>query len=203
MAPTGVWQVVRHSCRRYPEGWRATATTHPTRTSTYTPYALKPTYAQVLVSPPPALTNPTSPKTSTISPTSTRPSSPTTPKTGTLYVSPYNPTYLRFPPSPSFSEWRGRCIKCCKKGHTKAMCRNPMKCGRCWSVGHMGSQCKAEVVPPTTTGPHKATPVSELSKGEPPFDDMLTGPLPVEEPLMPEGRPFKLTCYMARDERHF
>ncbi|KAF3328770.1 hypothetical protein FCM35_KLT05848 [Carex littledalei] len=204
MTPTGVWQVMRHNCCRFPESWRTTAATQATRTTTYTPYAHKPTYAQVLANPSPTPTlSPTSAKTSTVSPNSTRPSSPATPRTGHLYVSPHSPTYLRFPPSPSFPEWRGRCFKCCKRGHTKAMCRNPMKCGRCWSNGHMGSQCKAEIVPPAATESPKVTPASEPLKGEPSFDDLLTGPLPMEEPMMPEGRPFKLTCYMARDASHF
>lgn len=61
------------------------------------------------------------------------PSPPASPRAGqaTYYISPHSPTQLRFPLSAQFTEWRGRCFRCCRSGYNTATCRNPMCCGKC------------------------------------------------------------------------
>lgn len=53
------------------------------------------------------------------------------PQTKNQYISHHTKPGLRFPPSPTYPEWRGKCFRCCKSGHTVANCRNLTKCGRC------------------------------------------------------------------------
>lgn len=143
-AKEGEWQVV---CRKrpYPTHWRPVVSVAAltTRTKPYIPFQTQPTYAQVVAS---TKTTPTtSPDTSpTSSPTAPNP----TTRQPTYYVSPHNPTSLRFPPSHRFTEWRGRCFKCCREGHNAARCHNPKKCGRCWQDGHTGNRCKSTALNP-------------------------------------------------------
>lgn len=143
MAIDGEWQMVSRR-RNYPDNWRYSKPQQPTVTP-YLPYT---SYAEVVrrnCNPSSAMSSDSSPKTT---PPTSRPATPTTPPATLYYVSPHSPSRLRFPPSSTFSEWKGRCFRCCRTGHTRAKCRNPRRCGRCWSYGHIGSQCKQPLVPP-------------------------------------------------------
>lgn len=101
----GTWQVINR--QRHNQ-------TQPI-TNIYKPYHTQPTYVVVLNSllkpsnlqakpnkPNPQTTNLTLLTKSTIS-------------TG-LYISPHSLAKLRFPPSPRFVEWKGRCFRCCLTG---------------------------------------------------------------------------------------
>lgn len=199
MVGDGEWIEVRRR-RRYPDNWRASS---PAKTITpvYTPF--QPTYAQVLCrnSRPssPAMTSQTSDKTSNHS---SRPNSPTNSTKTTYYVSPHSPSRLRFPPSPSFAEWKGRCFKCTRTGHKAANCRNPKKCGRCWSNGHIGSHCTQNIVPPPIPTQNRPQPTPR-STGEPGFDELLTGSYPYRSPEMPSDRPICLHTFFERDDKHY
>ncbi|XP_078158692.1 uncharacterized protein LOC144554246 isoform X3 [Carex rostrata] len=117
MAEQGVWQVVSSLCRRFPDNWRP-ATTVPQQPQ-------RTSNAQAV--------------------TRTTPSPPRSQSKAMFYVSPHSP-FLRFPPSPSYEEWRGRCFKCCRTGHNAASCQNPIKCGKCWLDGHVGTRCTENVL---------------------------------------------------------
>lgn len=130
MADQGEWQLVSRR-RRYPENWREKADQPPkTAAWPFVPYAK--TYAQT-VSIPSSIPNPKQPRlnhqptpnsitTLTVTPTTALPSSPNHRPPSKTYVSPHSPTALRFPPSPFFIEWRGRCFRCCRTGHAAASC---------------------------------------------------------------------------------
>ncbi|KAF3331481.1 Major cell-surface adhesin PAc [Carex littledalei] len=128
---------------------------------------------------------------------STRPRSPPT-KPHTFYVSPHSPTHLRFPPSPHFEEWFGRCFKCCKRGHAAAVCRNPRKCGKCWRDGHIGNTCNAQGLNPAAT-PFKPT---VPRQHEPQFDELLAGTFPTNATI-PENRPNNMVVFVERDEQYY
>ena len=84
------------------------------------------------------------------------------------------------------------------------MCRNPVKCGRCWEDGHQGNKCtKAGIV---KGQPRK--PINTLnmtlppSQAEPSFDDLLTGPYPTSFPTLPDNTPDEIACFVERDEAY-
>lgn len=78
-----------------------------------------------------------------------------------------------------------------------ASCRFQRKCGKCWANGHIGTNCSKAV---------SAT-VAEIPKSvgnfEPGFGELLADPRPYPPPLMPEGRPQKVDCFIERDEEYF
>ncbi|KAF3327760.1 hypothetical protein FCM35_KLT06366 [Carex littledalei] len=197
------WQVVRRK-RRYPDHWRPgglallQADQLP-RTQPYVPFQTRPTYAQILANPSPAV-HPTSSTTHSTTPPTSPPTSPHSP---TYYLSPHSPTPLRFPPSAKFSEWKGRCFRCCRTGHSIATCRNPPKCGRYWKSGHTGSRCRSEntkqvTLPAGSPGELRWVQGTELG-----FDELLAEPKPLNPPPMPEGRPQMLTCFVDRDPQFY
>ncbi|KAF3332750.1 hypothetical protein FCM35_KLT02327 [Carex littledalei] len=126
-----------------------------------------------------------------------RPRSPNT-KPSTFYISPHSPTHLRFPPSPHFAEWFGRCFKCCKRGHAAATCRNPRKCGKCWKDGHIGNTCNTPGLNPAAT-PFKPT---VPRQHEPLFEELLMGSFP-DNAAMPEQRPNNAVVFIERDEYYY
>lgn len=130
----GDWQEVRRR-KPFPNNWRVSQQTQPPA-APYQPYS-KPSYAQVLRRTP-SPTNMTYGR--KISLASSQPTSPTSQASSVYYVSPHSPSRLRFPPSHTYPEWKGRCFRCCRTGHAAAKCRNPKRCGRCWSYGHAGSK---------------------------------------------------------------
>lgn len=95
------------------------------RVATYIPY--KPLYSRVVSS-----LNTSSKQLHTIpislplkaKPSMAAPSPPSSPPPtqASYYFSPHSPTKLRFPPSSTFTEWRGRCFRCCRTGHNSAAC---------------------------------------------------------------------------------
>ncbi|KAF3328186.1 hypothetical protein FCM35_KLT06792 [Carex littledalei] len=217
------WQLVRRK-RRYPDHWRAggmlsSEATLP-RTKIYVPYQDHPTYAQVVANCPdrqnPAPTSavtvhhqnpsPTA-RTPTLTPittpvTSPATSPPTSPRSPTYYLSPHSPTPLCFPPSPKFSEWKGRCFRCCRVGHSIAVCRNPPKCGRCWRNDHTGSTCAATDTKPSPmpTGPLvRAEALVQVQPRDPDFNELLTGPRPINPAPLPPNRPSQLKCFVDVD----
>ncbi|KAF3320615.1 hypothetical protein FCM35_KLT14749 [Carex littledalei] len=119
----GDWKVVTRK-KPYPTQWRISQQTE-TQSKPYLPYT-KPTYAQILRRSSPA---PTMTSHGRTSPPTSQPPSPTSQATTIYYVSPHSPSRLRFPPSHTFPEWRGRCFRCCRTGHSAAKCRNPKRCG--------------------------------------------------------------------------
>ncbi|KAF3336406.1 Casein kinase I [Carex littledalei] len=145
MAPTEEWQTVINRRRRFPENWKTQPNSPSTQTQPYQPYSHSPnsmTYAQALLqrktpSPTPSL----SPRYNSSTSSGSRPNSSNSRQTTTFYISPHSPTHPRFPPSPTFLEWKGRCFRCCRRGHTKDLCRNRSRCGKCWkTVGiYLGS----------------------------------------------------------------
>lgn len=115
------------------------------------------------------------------------------------YTTTHTSPGLRFPPSPTFPEWRGRCFRCCQKGHTVASCKNLTKCGRCWGDGHIGLRCTRSSKPQ----PKPRSPAPQLNTlQEPSFDELLQGSYPYTPRLLPQGRVAKTYCYIARDEGH-
>lgn len=192
----GDWQEVRRR-RPYPAHWRPTTQQPPSppAANPYIPYS-KPTYAQILLQPARSTTPP-----SQLSPPISQPASPTSNSSTVYYVSPHSPSRLRFPPSHTFAEWRGRCFRCCRTGHSAAKCRNPKRCGKCWSFGHIGSRCKVEMVAPPPPPILKTTPKSRTC--EPHFEELLTGSYPYRPPEMPSERPLSLHCFLERDQEYF
>lgn len=119
------WQQVRRK-KPYPTNWRISQPALP-KAKPYLPYP-KPTYADVLLRAPKLQTMTTREQ---ISPPLTKPNSPSSNSSSVFYISPHSPSRLRFPPSHTFPEWRGRCFRCCRMGHSAAKYRNPKRCGRC------------------------------------------------------------------------
>lgn len=190
----GGWQEVRRK-RPYPANWRLSSPPIP-ESKPYIPYS-KPTYAQVLCNSPRTalLTQPT-PTTAALTAQPTSPASPFA-----YYVSPHSPSRLRFPPSHTFPEWKGRCFRCCRTGHSAAKCRNPKRCGRCWSYGHIGSACKQDIVAPPP--PIKTSPQPAPRASEPGFEELFSGSYPYRAPEMPSERPQSLHCFLERDSEYF
>ncbi|KAF3330066.1 hypothetical protein FCM35_KLT05397 [Carex littledalei] len=156
------WQVVRRR-RSYPANWRYSPPATPSARP-YHPFS-RPTYAQVLLRPPSTATQPLASRPASIA---SPPNSPISSASTPYYVSPHSPSRLRFPPSHTFPEWRGRCFRCCRTGHSAAKCRNPKRCGRCWAYGHIGSKCKQEVISPPPPV-NNALPQKQVWQGEPDF----------------------------------
>ena len=173
----GGWQEIRKRYR-YPSHWRSNQPS-TNMVKPYAPYSRQSSYARVVQSKP------------------SPPRSPTYTPGAYYYVSPHSPTRLRFPPSPLYPEWRGRCFKCCRTGHSVANCRFQRKCGKCWANGHIGTNC-------TKVGSATVAAVPRpVAKLEPGFDELLSDPMPYPQPLMPEGRPQKVDCFIERDEDYF
>lgn len=198
----GEWQLVS---RRKPNPTTALPKPH---INLYTPFNNKPLYSQITKSlippiqnttrapiPPPAnritMASPPSPP--------SHPSSPP-PTQATYYFSPHSPTQLRFPPSSHFTEWRGRCFRCCRTGHTSAACRNPMRCGKCWGEGHMGTRCTANTLNPAAMPywANRAKPQPAPAPKPTPLDELLK-PCPRAAQAMPSNRPKRLEYHCRRD----
>ncbi|KAF3331555.1 hypothetical protein FCM35_KLT02961 [Carex littledalei] len=196
----GEWQMVARR-KKYPPHWRHAP--HPVPTAQpYQPYKL--TYAQTLRNPPPLLpTNTTLPPKAPANPPATSPTSSASHKTATTnYISPHS--QLRFPPSPQFKEWRGLCFRCCKWGHAASHCKNLTRCGRCWGEGHTGSHCSKKTSGQTTARlPPPVTGTKPITKLEPSFDELLSGPYPYPPKSVPEGRPARTYCYAGRDAQYY
>lgn len=194
----GGWQVVRRK-RPFPANWRQSSPQEPLA-KPYLPYPT-PTYSQITRNhpKPPLSTQQQPPITAQPVPKPSTPPSQTSPKV--FYVSPHSPSRLRFPPSHTFPEWKGRCFRCCRTGHSAAKCRNPKRCGRCWSYGHIGSACRQDMVAPPPPVRTKPAPVS--SSSEPGFEELLTGSYPYRAPEMPTERPLSLHCFLERDHEYF
>lgn len=216
MASTG-WQVV-HRRKSFPNNWRTPIDVLPLQTRPYDPYSK--TYAQTVTQPPPPKAaqlapqlnqkpnshNSPPPTTATQTRTNTFNRTTPPPKPKAVYTSPHSPTALRFPPSHLYEEWRGRCFRCCMTGHTAAICRNPVKCGRCWRNGHPGNRCiRPGPVPgsPPSQPPVTKTTAAAAKPLEPSFDEMLTGPYPYIPPPVPTSRPDTVFCFIDRDETYF
>lgn len=214
---TGEWQTVVHR-KTYPAHWRH-APNPPTTVKSYIPFLHIPTYAQALTSPPTSSSQnpklhhaphanpnrlpqqpqpkPPQPQNPSAQPHSTSTKPPSTDCYNSKHAN------LRFPPSPQFKEWRGRCFKCCRKGHAAAQCRNLRKCGRCWEDGHIGPRCPSILIsnPPRKPQQEKMA-TQPVNNKEPSFDDLLTGPYPYTPKPMPQERPEKSYCYIERDAQH-
>ncbi|KAF3342094.1 hypothetical protein FCM35_KLT00732 [Carex littledalei] len=175
MATSGEWRMV-HRRKRFPDNWRTPANEELDKVRPYVPY--KQTYAQAVARPKP---RPSSQGSTSQSPTYNHPSppsnpasrspSPPTPPGTRYYTSPHSPTSLRFPPMASFPEWRGRCFRCLRLGHTAAQCCNLFKCARCWMDGHIASHCTTSRSTNTTQPPQPAA--QPPSQFEPSFDELL------------------------------
>lgn len=84
-----------------------------------------------------------------------------------------------------------------------ANCRFQRKCGKCWANGHIGTNCtKVGSATVAASAPGAALP-RPVAKLEPGFDELLSDPMPYPQPLMPEGRPQKVDCFIERDEDYF
>lgn len=128
---------------------------------------------------------------------------PTSTLTKNQYISNHTKPALRFPPSPTYPEWRGRCFRCCQPGHTVTSCRSVTKCGKCWGNGHIGARCKKALNP--TANPYQPKPAQCLPPTyafQPSFDELLEGNLPIEPRPLPRDRPTKTYCFITRDEVH-
>ena len=189
----GEWQHVRRR-RPYPSNWSQSQPLQHTA-NLYQPYS-RPTYAQIV-------RQTTPPQAPMSQPKITPPSSPISSTDTVYYVSPHSPSRLRFPPSHTFAEWKGRCFRCCRTGHSAAKCRNPKRCGKCWAFGHIGSKCKQEIVPPPQPLARKMPAQPVPSRVEPGFEELLTGSYPYKEPEMPTERPLRLHCFIERDEAYY
>lgn len=205
MAPTGEWQLVQR-WRRFPDGWRTPADDELDKVQPYNPYPAKLTYAQVTAATSHGSGHSTRSNSTNGSPrgsqTSSRSSSPKTPKDAYFFYSPHSPTLLRFPPQATYSEWRGRCFRCCRTGHTQAKCRNPFKCGRCWKDGHVSSHCTVAMLNPAALPFHPVRHSYKPVRSEPSFEELLKGPKP-PKPMLPDGRPKRLTIFVERDDEFF
>lgn len=193
------WQTIQ--CR----GTRnSNQTQQPPMVKAYNPYPTQGSFAQVLLSNPSMKSSSTTnASTRSTTPQTTPPQSPTSQgQDAHTYISPYSPTGLRFPPSSKFTEWKGRCFKCCRTGHNKADCRNPLCCGKCWKSGHTGTRCSQPRLNPDAPAYIPAHKHSKSPRGEPGFADLLSEPFPRAK-AMPEGRPDHTTYYVTREEPHF
>lgn len=195
----GEWQTVS---RRKGKQGGATSQNLTLDTQPYLPYHTKPLYSKALSIQKPSFPstnkNPTQRKTDMAS--ITPPSSPP-PSQATYYISPHSPTRLRFPPSSHFMEWKGRCFRCCRTGHSAAVCRNPLRCGKCWGEGHNGTHCKAQMLNPAAM-PYwsgKAVPARPKTAPSTAYDDLLRKPCPLSEPTMPNNRPNRVAYFADRD----
>lgn len=207
----GEWTLVQRR-RRYPDNWRTPGDTSGPKVKPFTPFPTS-TYAQAVVrgSRPTSVGSsrqsrpPSAGLDGATSNHSSKPSSPNSPTLTTFYVSPHNPTHLRFPPSPRFGEWKNRCFICCKTGHSSSQCRNQCRCGKCWGTGHTGNRCSARGLNPKAIPfiPSPAVQHIRELRGEPGFEDLLSGGCLITPPLMPENIPLQTYCFVDRDELYF
>ncbi|KAF3336133.1 hypothetical protein FCM35_KLT20640 [Carex littledalei] len=202
IATSGDWRLVTRR-KRFPDNWRTPVDEKLDKVRPYAPY--KQTYAQVVAKPRPRPSPQGSSTQSHLhyhpSPPSNQPSRSSTPPTppGTrYYTSPHSPTSLRFPPMATYPEWRGRCFRCLRLGHTAAQCCNPFKCAKCWSDGHIASKCLNTQSNSSTRLSPSVTPSPQ--QFEPSFDELLQGDTPPPTPILPDGRPEKVMCFIERDE---
>lgn len=135
------------------------------------------------------------------------PSPPSSPPSNqaTYYFSPHSPTQLRFPPSSQFTEWRGRCFRCCRIGHNTATCHNPMRCGKCWGKGHVGNRCTTKTLNPAalpywTNQCNKATHQNSASSALEASLQELLKPCPMAAPSLPNNRPKVVSSFGVRDQ---
>lgn len=203
----GDWTVVNRRRGGSTYGGHSLTLNH-SQVNTYTPF--KPLYSTVASSQPPLKSLPSPPRTQPIlipkpnrqTTTMTTPSPPGSPPpaNATYYFSPHSPTQLRFPPSSHFTEWRGRCFRCCRTGHNSALCRNPMRCGKCWGEGHMGTRCKSNVLNPAAM-PYWSNRTRQPTKPvtTSPIDELLLKPCPMAAPALPSNRPKRLSACIERD----
>lgn len=177
---------------------RRTNTAQNPRITPYKPYNPAFSFASALLSPSNTTAQPYPKQTTTMNPSSP-PSSPPPPSQATYYLSPHSPTKLRFPPSAQFSEWRGRCFRCCRTGHTIATCRNPLKCGKCWGEGHSGFRCKSASLNPAAM-PYWANNTQQpVAQGGSSFQELLQKPCPLAASSMPANRPKRLEFFSKED----
>lgn len=202
----GDWQLVSRRKGGAQQGDLATSAPLPA-CQPYIPYLTKPLYSQVTLSQPPQKPSPqpiptkNQPSKPTMATQTPSPTSSPPPPQATYYISPHSPTQLRFPPSPQFTEWRGRCFRCCRNSHSSAVCRNPMRCGKCWGEGHTGFRCKTNMLNPAalpywSNRAQQPPAKTELKKS---FDDLLLKPCPLSAPAMPANRPKRLAYFADRD----
>lgn len=221
MTTQGEWQLVSRR-KRFPGNWRTPSNIELEKVRAYTPYPSIRSYAQVVRSSTGMISSsPLSSNTSArSSPPTSRPTTPNSPPGTRFFTSPHSLTTLRFSPLPSYPEWRGRCFRCCKVGHSIAQCNNPKRCGQCWQEGHIVSKCKAKApLNPTAkpfqpvTNQHIPIPSQPVStqqetgsvklRGEPDFGELLMGPPPTEPPVLPDDRQEKSYCFVERDEAFY
>lgn len=202
----GAWQIVSRRKGKETLEAQPPVTLPPSALNLYIPFNAKPLYSKALSSPPSQSSRPRlvphnpKPAMASIQPT---PSSPPPTNRPTYYFSPHSPTQLRFPPSSQYEEWRGRCFRCCRTGHNAAICRNPMKCGKCWGDGHVGHRCSVQTLNPATMPyfMNRRQTAQTVKKGHTTsFDDLLLKPCPLAAPSLPTARPKRLACFLNHDE---
>lgn len=82
-----------------------------------------------------------------------------------------------------------------------AKCRDPRRCGKCWENGHTDNNCRQANLNPAAK-PFK--PEETLAKTfEPRFDKLFVEEHPYSAPLILEGRPQTISCFIDRDEAYF
>lgn len=193
------WQLVHRRKGKTPATAQPSSSPQP-NFKPYIPYQPKPLYSQVLLSKPPQRQAQNHTSSTHLMATNSPPSSPPQTKP-TWYISPHSPTQLRFPPSAQYPEWKGRCFRCCRSGHNSTVCRNPMRCGKCWGEGHTGLRCQTKMLNPA------ALPYWSSKTKQPPqqapfkksFEDLLLKPCPLSGPTMPANRPTRLAYFADRD----
>lgn len=129
----GEWQLVQRR-RRFPDSWNNNHPPSPAKAKPYKPYSSYLTYAKAVATLPTPTKPPQPlnlPPPANLTGTNNHPTKTPLHIPQAIYTCPHSPTTLRFPPSPAFPEWKGRCFRCCRTGHTASVCRNPLKCGRC------------------------------------------------------------------------
>lgn len=185
------WQLVTRRKTKPTENINTHTTTKPT---TFKPYSTQPSYADMVRTAPPISPHP-QPKPNNQPTTNSKP--PQSAK-GDYYVSPHCASQLRFPPSSRYVEWKGRCFRCCRMGHSTSRCQNPKRCGRCWGQGHIGRFCRI--------GDQSRFNVDTLAKivdkrNEPHFEELFQGNLyPID---LPDDRPQKIVCFIERDDQYY
>lgn len=187
-------------------GWqRVTSRKHKPTVQPYKPFDPNFSFASAVRTPSPQHIHcpnpkhPEPPMNQTTNTTTSPPASPP-PSQATFYLSPHSPTQLRFPPSSHFNEWRGRCFRCCRTGHSIATCRNPLKCGKCWGEGHTSFRCKGKSLNPAAmpywANKAKFAPVTTTKL----IDDRLLKPNPLAASTLPAARPKRLEAFSPQDQ---
>lgn len=189
----GGWQLVSHR-KRSPNTTQASP--EFTMPNPYIPYTTKQIHSGPANHPPSF--------TFSSSWNSSRPSSSVTPTNTHYFISPHSPTRLRFPPSSTYPEWKGRCFRCYRTGHTSAKCRNPKRCGKCWMEGHIASACSKQILNPAARPYQPTNGASKLMQGEPLFSELLS---PASNPSVHTefltDRVRKVHTFVRRDAAYF